>query len=180
MNSDYWEGKRRDEGEFLSTKHFFPWIPLPSHSWVQPSIEARTYIKTKKHLEVAFVQQSVATWLWPIWDMYCIMKHIYYCTFFFCLSGHLKGTITPLNSHFLFLSLDAAKIRIYEQLFPKAKDCNLSSRVKGRLALKPEETFSFLELLYCDGVMDSVLGKCPLDPRENKTLWTVSSFFPAR
>lgn len=93
------------------------------------------------------------------WDMYCITKHINYCTFF---GGHLKGNITQVKYlHFLFLNLITAKNSIYEQLFPKAKDCHLSLKEKGRLTLKLKQTFLFFELLYCDSVIDSMLENVP-------------------
>lgn len=49
--------------------------------------------------------------------------------------------------HFLFLSLITEKYKkiiIYERLFPKDEDCNLSSKEKGRLSLKPFISFFVL------------------------------------
>lgn len=134
-----------------------------------------------KNWDVAFVQQSVAMLLWPnlmgwYWNMYCITKHIYYCTFF--LRGHLKGNITQVKYlHFLFLSLITAKISIYEQLFPKAKDCNLSPKEKGRLHFEAQRDIFVprASLLWqCDGFH---AGKCPLIPEKIKHSGLCHSFF---
>lgn len=58
----------------------------------------------------------------------------------------------------------------------KMKFCHYKGKIKKEkgLTLKLQETFLFLELLYCDSLMDSTLWKMFPDPRENKTLWTVS------
>lgn len=80
--------------------------------------------------------------------------------------------------HFLFLDLMTTESTIYEPLFLIDEVCNLSLKEKGRFALKPEETFLFLELLYCDSVMDSSRWKMSPGPRENKTLLSALSLFP--
>lgn len=147
------------------------------HSWVQPGIKTRAV--DMRNEAVAFVQQSVATLLW---EMYCIKKHIYYCTFVGGGGGSLKGEYH--STYHNITSLIAAtkkhiyiyiyKICIYELVFQKFKTVR---RKKGRLALKLEETFFVPRASSLWRRWWIPRRKMSPDPRENKTLSTEPSFF---
>lgn len=106
--------------------------------------------------------------------MYCIRKHTYCCTRFLWggVGGSLEGEYHS-NEVLTFPVFKPnhwkiQKIIIYERLFPKDEDCNLSSKKKGRLSLKAFFSFFVLwvsSLWQRDGFH---AGKCPLNPEKIK------------
>lgn len=98
------------------------------------------------------------------WDMYCITKHIYYCTFWgesLKWEYHSTSVVTfPVFRKILYVW--AALPQSY------TKDCNLSLKEKRETHFEAWRDISVLwgSLLWqCDGFQT---GKCPLFPKKMK------------
>lgn len=103
-------------------------------------------------------------------DWCCKTKHICNCTFL--VGGHLKGNIAP----FPVFKLHHSQNQYLSSSSPKLKTVIRHRKKMGDSLWSPKTHFCSLSSFIVT-VWWIPCWKMSPDPRENKTLWTVSSFF---